>query len=898
MNKFSSDHRMGKIAGTSFGTIILFVLLFSAASCQSDKKQQVVGEVHPKVEKLKLQPGFRAEHLYSPAENGQGSWVAMTFDNAGRLITSDQYGGLYRVDIPSSQGEEPRVEKLVIGNGTKTDTTSGIGMGYAQGLLWAFNSLYVMVNNHTGNEEFEKSSGLYRLQDTDGDDQFDKVTLLKTLNGSGEHGPHSIVLSPDQQSLYVVAGNHTDVPQMDAYRLPQVWDYDNLFPEIKDPRGHANDREAPGGWIAKVDSLGQHWELISAGFRNAYDIAFNDVGDLFAYDSDMEWDFGLPWYRPTRIVHATSGSEFGWRTGNGKWSAAYPDNLPPTLNIGQGSPTNLVYGGETNFPEKYRKAMFGFDWSFGIIYAIFPEPQGASYTAEAEEFLSGSPLPLTDGVVGPDGALYFITGGRRLESDLYRVSYTEQQEDVNTNIATTQRTPESKIREQLEQFHSGAKEGALDEAWPYLSHEDRFIRYAARIAVEHQPVSQWQQRALNETDPQALTQAVIALARQGQQNLMDDMLQSLTTIAYQDLEEEQQQDVLRAYELVLFRNGDPAPGVRQQVISYLDDLYPAPSNNLNRSLSKILAHLQAPQMVAKTIDLLGEAQDDTADQQTFTESSDLIMRNPEYGLDIAAMLAKTPPGQQVYYATVLSEVENGWNPDLYEEYFIWIRNSFNYQGGRSYVGFIDEARQRALSHVPQDRFAHYDTLSGASLVSGSGNDLVNVTAPEGPGRQWTVDEALSVVKDSLNGRNYERGKQLYAATLCISCHTMNGEGGIIGPDLTQLGNRFTPKDILEATIHPSDVISDQYAATMFELKNGSSIVGTLIREDEETYFVSQNPFTPQEIREIPKGEVSETKKSDVSVMLPGLINSLNPEELKDLMAYLISGGMEGHEAFQ
>ena len=113
-----------------------------------------------------------------------------------------------------------------------------------------------------------------------------------------------------------------------------------------------------------------------------------------------------------------------------------------------------------------------------------------------------------------------------------------------------------------------------------------------------------------------------------------------------------------------------------------------------------------------------------------------------------------------------------------------------------------------------------------------------------------------------------------------------------------MGNRFTPKDILEATIHPSDVISDQYAATMFELKNGSSIVATLIREDEETYFVSQNPFTPQEIREIPKGEVSETKKSDVSVMLPGLINSLNPEELKDLMAYLISGGMEGHEAFQ
>ncbi|UJH90576.1 hypothetical protein LZ575_17580 [Antarcticibacterium sp. 1MA-6-2] len=188
-----------------------------------------------------------------------------------------------------------------------------------------------------------------------------------------------------------------------------MWDYDNLFPEIKDPRGHANDREAPGGWIAKVDSLGQHWELISAGFRNPFDIAFNEAGDLFVYDSDMEWDFGLPWYRPTRVVHATSGSEFGWRTGNGKWSPVYADNLPPAINIGQGSPTNLVSGGDANFPEKYRNALFGFDWSFGIIYAIFPEPSGASYTAQAEEFLSGSPLPLTDGVIGPDGALYFLT---------------------------------------------------------------------------------------------------------------------------------------------------------------------------------------------------------------------------------------------------------------------------------------------------------------------------------------------------------------------------------------------------------------------------------------------------------------------------------------------------------
>ena len=298
-----------------------------------------------------------------------------------------------------------------------------MSMGYAHGLLYAFNSLYVMVNNRPS-KQFPRPSGLYRLQDTDGDDHFDKVTMLRELKGEGEHGPHSIILSPDKKSLYVTAGNHTDVPPMDAYRLPSNWKEDNLFPLIKDPRGHANDRMAPGGWVAQVDPEGKRWELMAAGFRNEFDIAFNEAGDLFTYDSDMEWDFGLPWYRPTRICHVPSGAEFGWRTGNSKWLPANPDNLPPVLNIGQGSPTNVFYGQNAKFPQKYRQSLFAFDWSFGIIYSVHLKPKGATYEGTREEFISGSPLPLTDGVIGPDGALYFLTGGRRLESDLYRVYYT------------------------------------------------------------------------------------------------------------------------------------------------------------------------------------------------------------------------------------------------------------------------------------------------------------------------------------------------------------------------------------------------------------------------------------------------------------------------------------------
>jgi putative heme-binding domain-containing protein len=869
------------------------VVLTVVVSCA--KKEEA--PLDPKVAKLKLPEGFKAEHIYSPGDLDQGSWVAMTFDDKNRLITADQYGFLYRLEIPEigSDSLAPKIEKLIIGDVAEPQ----VGMGYAQGLLYAFNSIYVMVN-HNGNETFEESTGLYRIQDLDGDDQYETVTTIKLFTGQpGEHGPHSIKISPDGKSLYMVAGNHVDVPEMDAYRLPRVWNEDNLFPEIKDPRGHANSRMAPGGWVANFAPDGSYFELISAGYRNPFDIAFNEAGDLFTYDSDMEWDFGMPWYRPTRICHVTSGSEYGWRTGNQKWSPLYPDNLPATINIGQGSPTNVMFGTGANFPEKYQKALYAFDWSFGIIYAFELKPNGATYEATAEEFISGSPLPLTDGTIGPDGAMYFMTGGRRLESDLYRVYYDGEVEKNIKPLQVADLPAENKLRRELEEFHkNGAPSEGLEKAWANLDHADRFVQYAARIALEHQPIDSWKVKALEEQNPAKLTQAMIAMARHSEKGAGTPMVQVLMGIDYSKLNEKEKQDLLRAFELILYRQGEPAENVKSQLVAYLDGNFPANNNNLDRELSKLLGYLDAPDGVSKTLALLENAKDDPDYQKTFTSSSDLIMRNPQYGLDIANMLANVPPAQQTYLATVLGGAEAGWTPELHEKYFTWIQDAFKYKGGRSYVGFIDRARKMALTHVVKGDFDKYNELSGASMLTSSGNDLAETNIqPEGPGKRWTVEEALPVV-EVLTGRDLVRGKAMYVATLCQSCHTMQGEGGVIGPDLSQLGTRFSPKDILNATINPSDEISEQYEATILELKTGGSVVGRLTNEDEANYYVSQNPFAPEVIRTVAKAEVKSTKVSEVSTMLPGMINRLNDEELKDLMAYLISGGNPNHEVYQ
>ncbi|MCK5102744.1 MAG: heme-binding protein, partial [Cyclobacteriaceae bacterium] len=118
-----------------------------------------------------------------------------------------------------------------------------------------------------------------------------------------------------------------------------------------------------------------------------------------------------------------------------------------------------------------------------------------------------------------------------------------------------------------------------------------------------------------------------------------------------------------------------------------------------------------------------------------------------------------------------------------------------------------------------------------------------------------------------------------------------------GPDLSQLGTRFSQEDILTSIIDPSQVISDQYAATILSLKNGQSMVGNIIDENEQVYRVSQNPFAPDEVREVAKDEVTGKNLSDVSSMPPGLINRLNEDELKDLLAFLVSGGNPDHSIY-
>ncbi|MFT5130528.1 MAG: putative heme-binding domain-containing protein, partial [Rhodothermales bacterium] len=808
-------------------------------------------------------PGFKVDRLYDVPKGEQGSWVAMTVDDKGRLITGDQYGKLFRVTVPPIGTTE----------GTKVEALNAEIDG-AHGLYYGFGSLYLMKN------ELKGDHGLYRLRDTNGDDQFDEIKLLRKIGGGGEHGPHSIVPSPDGKWLYLVGGNHANLPDgVEQSRPSKNWKEDHILPRMWDSHGHARGKLAPGGWIARTDPGGKEVELICMGFRNEFDAAFDSNGELFTYDADMEWDLGTPWYRPTRVNHCVSGSDHGWRSGSGKWPNYYLDNPAPVLEIGPGCPTGVASGRGAKFPAKYQRAIYINDWTYGTMYAIHLKPQGGSFVAEKEEFVSGRPLPLTDLTVHPDGALYFMVGGRRSSSALLRVVYTGKEKTAPVEALPS--TADAKLRMEIEKLHdAGTGPDAIAKAWPHLDHTDRHVRYAARVAIERQPVAAWQAKALAETRSWARIEAAVALARMGESAVQADIHVGLAKIDIASLSREQLLGLLRAYQLSFTRLGESANSAA--VAARLDALYPHSDNAVNIELCRLLVYLKHPAAVGKTLQLLATARD----EHHPVASEKLLARNAGYGRQAHNVHDSRPNLQQFSYLFALRNADAGWSPELRQAYFSWYPRAFSWKGGNSFKGFLENARNEALAKVPDE--AEREALKAIS--ERPVEKPANITPPEGPGRNWTIDGALASLDKSLIGRDFERGKELFTALACASCHRFAGEGGGIGPDITTSGNRYTLRDLLENIITPSAVISDQYGSARITRKSGASIVGRITHEDEKGVHLLTNPFAPDSLAIIPLAEIASREPVGVSMMPPGLINSLNEDELRDLTAYLLSGG--------
>jgi putative heme-binding domain-containing protein len=167
-------------------------------------------------------------------------------------------------------------------------------------------------------------------------------------------------------------------------------------------------------------------------------------------------------------------------------------------------------------------------------------------------------------------------------------------------------------------------------------------------------------------------------------------------------------------------------------------------------------------------------------------------------------------------------------------------------------------------------------------------------------KKWTLDELMAKVDSGLKHRDFDHGRAMFGAANCFACHRFAGEGGSFGPDLSGLAGRFSVRDLLESVVDPSKVISDQYQAVVIRTTDGRIITGRIINLSGDGMTVNTDMLNPGQggNASVRRSQIEEMQPSPTSMMPNGLLDTMNEDEVLDLLAFLLSRGERESPMFQ
>ena len=517
----------------------------------------------------------------------------------------------------------------------------------------------------------------------------------------------------------------------------------------------------------------------------------------------------------------------------------------PRWTLAQGVRPELCLAPVRNFPASTRMHFILPTGAMGSFMRCTWNLAARHLVRRSNRFVRQRRCLVTDLVINPvDGAMYFLIGGRRIQSGLYRVKYVGAESTMASDYPAV--TATAKLRQKLE--NPGTP---LAELWSGLAHSDRFVRYAARTSLEKIPLSDWVQKIVSEPDAQTCLEAVMALARVGKPEHQPLAVQTLKRLDWDALDEFQQLQLLRNYGLIMMRLGEPNESTIN-TIHELAQYFPSHSTPLNWELARVLAASECSESIPAIVDLLvrSETQED-----------------------------------QIHLAMVLHHVREGWDLESRKKYFNWFLDAAKFQGGNSFTPYIANIRKAAVETLTD---TERDTLKEVLAKKPETKDPYADLKARPFVQKWTVDELMPIAEQQLAERDLQNGKTMFAIGQCFKCHRIAGEGGIVGPDLTNAGRRFNVRDLLETLIDPSKEISDQYRATVFQMDDGRTIVGRIVNHVGDQYMVQQDMINPGALNRVNINDIEGMKPSSVSMMPTGLLDNFTRDEILDMLAFMRS----------
>lgn len=369
----------------------------------------------------RVEPGLRVE-LFARDPLVRNP-CAITFDARGRLFVG--MGPQYRRPRPETPGDGVfLIEDRDADGLAETRIEFATGFNSIQGLAFRGDELWIA-----------NAPDLTVVRDVDGDGVADEYVRLWTDLGNLEHGLHGLNWAPDGK-LYLSKGNSKGLTRPPGRLAPrpfrELWDVDGPeLPDAPPPRvftretyeknyhDPADDWGRQGG-ILRCDPGGENLEIVAAGFRNPWDIAYDDAFNWLGTDNDQS--------QGDKLFTIFPGAHLGW---GHAWSASWSgvDHLPTVPASGplfEGSGTGVTFWNVEGFPEKYRGIFVVNDWLSREILVYRPAFRGSLLSPASLPLRrlasagSGRTMARSDGrsfdpvdiEVGPDGALYVSSWGR------------------------------------------------------------------------------------------------------------------------------------------------------------------------------------------------------------------------------------------------------------------------------------------------------------------------------------------------------------------------------------------------------------------------------------------------------------------------------------------------------
>ncbi|WP_194776182.1 PVC-type heme-binding CxxCH protein [Pararhodonellum marinum] len=813
--------------------------------------------------------------------------VGIAIDKRDRVFVLESHTHLQPKDYAGPDGDLIKVFEDSNGDGNLDKTTI-----FAEGILEGLNLAF----SPEGHLYLVTSREVWVFYDSDGDGVSEERQKLLELTKPDYVYPHaallSIAFSPDGW-MYIGRGNTgSDLWIMEGTDGNQVSGFGD------------------GGNIIRAKWNGSEVEIFSTGYWNPFDLKFDDYGRLLVADNDPDSR------GPNRLVHAVQGSDFGYQSlfgGSGihpylAWDGELPGTLPIAVPLGE-APSGLLNANFAALPADYQDQMLCTIWEESNIVRVNFREQGMSLTGEAEVIVQGGeefrPVSFAS---DSKGNIYFTDWVIRYYPNHGRGKIWKMTTKQDVPLLKRSEMYQAPVQDKMQPLLS-LTTATWEDILKHLVSDDPFEVHAAQMAMGQHPAKI--QMAAKDNHPSIRMAALLTAMRSG-----DESMEYLVRDFLRDKDAEVRKMALiwvGSAQLTAYKNeietvltaGPVNNDLFQTYLETVKLLQPefvnayqsreiTRSNTLPRSLpegfvSEIVRDASKPSGIRV---FAFRYLEDLGAHQNFLLS--FLEKNHESEIRLETVRTLQGLPDKAVAAKLLEMALDTSNPEIIRSDALAVLAAQPLDDWERIIPLLDTSEENIRTEAarylrskisrPEVREAFEKRKDNASPPNAFQQQLLLGLEQQMPGRPDKEEEALW--QELLEGKaDSERGRRVFFSntSLCATCHQMDGKGGDLGPDLSQVGRSKDRRGLISSILYPSAEMSPEWQGWYILLKDGNRLDGRQIdvgNNDIKLYTQSKGFVS------VDKKDIADYGMIKASLMPDGLEQRLSDQDLRDLLAYL------------